>query len=432
MISSEEYQKRRRLLTKMLPAGSVAIIGAASEVLRNGDAHYRFRQDSNFYYLTGFSEPDSLLVLMANGESYLFSLPKDPAKELWTGARLGQDAAKQKFNLSEAFPLDMLNTILPSLLIDKSAIYYVFSNQNTQSIIQMAVTNLKSQARRGQNFISGYFDLEPIIGELRLFKSEAEIGLIQQAVNITVLAHKRAMQVARRKTFEYELEAELIYEFYRHGARYTAYDSIVAAGSSACTLHYTDNNQALNKGDLVLIDAGAEYENYAADITRTFPVTGHFSDEQRKLYQLVLDSQQAAIACIKPGIAFGEIQATIVKYLTEGLWELGILKGNLEDLIQNKAYIPFYMHNSGHWLGLDVHDSGKYTENSKSRLLEENMVLTVEPGLYISESISKIDKRWLGIGIRIEDDIVVTKDGCRVLSEALPSKLDEIEALMGE
>ncbi|MFT4060037.1 MAG: Xaa-Pro aminopeptidase [Legionella sp.] len=433
MITQQEYKTRRKRLAQDLPEGSIAIIPAAQEAPRNGDTYYRFRQDSNFYYLTGFNEPDALLVVIAGDKdhSILFNRPRNPTEERWTGIRLGQEGAGAELGMAAAFPLISLAEQLPQLLIGKSAIYYAIARHSElETIITNAMLVVKNQVRRGVKAPERLCDLEPILGEMRLFKSEAEIELMRQAARISVEAHLRAMRQCKHVHYEYQLEAELNYEFTRQGCRYVAYDPIVGSGENACILHYTDNNQPLHAGDLVLIDAGGEYENYAADITRTFPVSGQFSLEQKSIYELVLKSQKAGIAVIKPGCPWNVVQQTIIRILTEGLCELGILKGDVDDLIISEAYKEFYMHNSGHWLGLDVHDSGLYKINGDWRSLEPGMVLTVEPGLYISSHIPGVDKRWRGIGVRIEDDVLVTASGYEVLTGALPVDVAAIEALM--
>jgi Xaa-Pro aminopeptidase len=433
MITQQEYKARRKQLAQHLPAGSIAVIPAAHEAPRNGDTYYRFRQDSNFYYLTGFNEPDALLVLVAGDKdhSILFSRPRNPIEERWTGTRLGQEGAIAELGMSEAFPIASLTEQLPLLLIGKSAVYCAMArNPELEKIIMDAVLIVKNQVRRGIKAPESLCDLEPILGEMRLFKSDAEVELMRQAARISVAAHIRAMRECKKLQHEYQLEAELTYEFARQGCRSVAYDTIVGSGENACVLHYTDNNHPLRSGDLVLIDAGGEYENYAADITRTFPVSGQFSPEQKSIYELVLKSQKAGIAAVKPGCPWYAVQQIIIRILTEGLCELGILKGDVDDLIANEAYKEFYMHNSGHWLGLDVHDSGVYKINGDWRPLEPGMVLTVEPGLYISSHSPGVDKRWWGIGVRIEDDVLVTASGHEVLTGALPVDVAEIEALM--
>lgn len=433
MITQHEYQARRKKLAHQLPADSIAIIPAANELIRNGDTHYRFRQDSNFYYLTGFDEPNALLVITGgkNSDSILFNRPRNLAEEQWTGTRLGQEGAITELEMNAAYPVSSLVDELPKLLGGKSAVYYALGrNPVMEKTIIQAINTIKSHVRRGVKAPEILGDLEPILGEMRLFKSDAEIELMRRAASISVGAHQRAMQNCKHFEHEYQLEAELIYEFMRQGCRDVAYDPIVGSGENACILHYTENNRPLRHGDLVLIDAGGEYGNYAADITRTFPVNGKFSAEQRSIYELVLKAQKAGIAAIKPGLAWNAVQQIMLKILTAGLCDLGILQGNVDELISNEAYRPFYMHNSGHWLGLDVHDCGPYKINNEWRPLEPGMVLTVEPGLYISSNLKGVDARWLGIGVRIEDDILVTKTGHEILTAALPVDVDDIEALM--
>ncbi|MDP3562295.1 MAG: Xaa-Pro aminopeptidase [Legionellaceae bacterium] len=434
MIATQEYQDRRQKLAQQLPLNSVALIPAAKETLRNGDAHHRFRQASDFYYLTGFNEPESVLVIIntgSNAVSILFNRVHDPIQEQWTGARLGQDAAVKQLGVDKAYPIDTLDSQLPVLLQDKQSIYYAIGHDPSwdKQVIQ-AWQIVKSQARRGVKAAESFCDLSPILSELRLFKSKAEIALMRRAADITVAAHKRAMQACSHAHTEYELEAELLFELNRRGCRNVAYDSIVASGNNACVLHYTDNNKSLHFGELVLIDAGGEFENYAADVTRVFPVSGQFSSDQRQIYDLVLRAQRAGIACVRPGCAWDKIQRVIIETLTAGLVELGILAGNVDDLIKSEAYLPFYMHNSGHWLGLDVHDCGRYKINGQWRALEPGMVLTVEPGLYFRHGLDGVDPRWWGIGVRIEDDILVTTDGHENLTGDLMVDAHEIEAYM--
>lgn len=433
MIKKQEYQSRRQRLATTLPQGSIAVIPSANEILRNGDAHYRFRQDSDFYYLTGFNEPEALLVILAGeqGESYLFNRSRNPAQEQWVGRRLGQEQATEVLGVTNAYPIEELNARLLEMLAGKTLIYYPMGRYPIyeQQLLQ-ALQTLKSQIRRGIKAPEGLFDLEPILSEMRLFKSDAEMELMRHAARISVEAHIQAMKLCRQAKNEYELEAELLYQFIRGGCRSVAYDPIVGGGANTCILHYTENNQPLRNGELILIDAGGEYHNYAADITRTFPANGQFNKEQRAIYELVLKAQKAGIAAVKPGVPWNEIQQKIIHILTTGLCELGLLTGNVDALIEKEAYRPFYMHNSGHWLGLDVHDAGRYKINNEWRLLEPGMVLTVEPGLYISAGMDGVEERWWNIGVRIEDDILVTKDGHENLTGALPVEIAEIEALM--
>lgn len=431
MITQQEYSQRRQQLAKQLPEGGIALIPAAEECLRNGDAHYRFRQSSDFYYLTGFNEPQALLLIGAEGDCFLFNRPRNPLEEQWTGTRLGQEGAREQLGVTEAFELNSVGAKLPALLAGRTAVYYSLGRDPAcENLILNTLLTLKSQVRRGVKAPESLHDLEPLLSEMRLIKSNAEIELMRQAAAISVAAHRRAMVTCKQVEYEYQLEAELIHEFTRQGCRSVAYDPIVGSGANACILHYTSNNAPLSDGSLVLIDAGGEYENYAADITRTFPVNGQFSPSQRAIYELVLKAQKAGIACIKPGCLWHEIQQKMVRILTAGLLELGLIQGELEQLIANEAYKPFYMHNSGHWLGLDVHDCGRYKIENAWRPLQAGMVLTVEPGLYISAGLPGVDQRWWNIGVRIEDDILVTPLGHENLTEALPVAVDEIEALM--
>ena len=433
MISLSEYQDRRKRLGMQLPQGSIALIPAARELLRNGDAHYRFRQDSDFYYLTGFNEPDALLIITAGqqSESILFNRERQFSEEQWTGKRLGQDGACQQLGVDAAYSLAALDTQLPQCFADKTAIFYPVGRYPAwDKLIFDTWKIVKGKARQGTNSPEAFCDVMPLLSEMRLFKSDAELQFMREAARISVGAHLRVMRACAHATFEYELEAEFLYELNRQGARNVAYDSIVAGGPNACVLHYTDNNQALRKGDLLLIDAGGEFHNYAADITRTFPINGRFSPEQKLIYELVLASQKAGKQCIRPGGLWDDVQQAIVNVLTSGLKDLGLLKGSVDELIATEAYRPFYMHRSGHWLGLDVHDVGRYKIDGQWRALEPGMVLTVEPGLYIHESIQGIDSRWHGIGVRIEDDICVTQQGYENLTEALPIDVNDIEAMV--
>ena len=433
MTAKQEYATRRQRLARSLPQGAIAIVSAASEVGRNGDTHYRFRQDSDFYYLTGLNEPDAVLVINAGKEadSILFNRPHNLFEEQWNGKRLGQEDAPQVLGVKEAFPIEVFATKLPELLANRTTVYFVPGRYPAyEKQIWQAIKTVKGQIRKGIAAPHTVCDLEPLVNEMRLIKDNAEINAMQKAANISVLGHQQAMKTCRHLEWEYQLEAELLYQFNRHGCRSLAYDPIVASGANACTLHYTDNNQRLRQGDLVLIDAAGEYGNYAADITRTFPVSGCFSGEQRTIYELVLEAQRAGIACVKPGVPWDVVQQTIVRILTVGLCDLGLLKGSVDELIAKDAYKPFYMHNSGHWLGLDVHDCGQYKINNQWRLLEPGMVLTVEPGLYITPNIPGVDPRWWNIGVRIEDDILVTSEGHHNLTQALATSVEDIEALM--
>lgn len=433
MITQQEYQLRRQALAQRLPIGAVALIHSGRELIRNGDSHYRFRVNSDFYYLTGFNEPDAILIIMALSEvvCVIFNRPHNPTEEQWTGKRLGQEAALNQLAMNRAYSIAQFESKLPEILTDCTAVFYSFAqNYELEHDIKKATLLLKSKVRKGIKVPSSFVDLDPILSELRLIKSENELKLMRQAASLSIAAHQRIMRKASQLHYEYQLEAEFLYELQRHGCRNVAYDSIVASAENACILHYTENNQPLNKNELILIDAGVEFEYYASDITRTIPASGQFSAEQKIIYELVLKAQQAGIHIIKPGVPWNAIQDAIVRVLTSGLVELGILQGDLDTLITNEAYRPFYMHSSGHWLGLDVHDCGLYKLDGQWRSLEPGMVLTVEPGLYISKDMPEVDSRWWGIGVRIEDDILVTAEGNENLTQALPVTVAEIEALM--
>ena len=433
MISTSEFQQRRCRLAMQLPSDSIAFIPAATEVLRNGDAHYRFRQDSDFYYLTGCIEPDAVLLIEAGttGTSILFNRPRNFSEEQWTGKRLGQEGACAQLGVDFAYSLSSLSEQLPRIFADKKAIFYPVGRYPAwDNFIVDTWKGLKGQVRRGANAMEMFCDVTLLLSEMRLLKSPAELQCMREVARMSVAAHLRAMRACGRAQFEYELEAELLYELNIQGCRNVAYDSIVAAGANACILHYTQNNEALRSGDLVLIDAGGEFDHYAADITRTFPVNGRFSVEQKAIYELVLASQKAGFACIRPGCVWDDVQTAIVRVLTSGLLDLGLLRGRLDDLISTEAYKPFYVHRSGHWLGIDVHDVGRYQQQGKWRKLEPGMVLTVEPGLYIHDAIEGVDPCWHGIGVRIEDDVCVTDSGYENFTAALAVEVDDIEAIV--
>jgi Xaa-Pro aminopeptidase len=436
MINMIEYAKRRKALMQKIDPNGIVILPAAVEVLRNGDALYPYRQNSDFHYLTGFPEAEAVLILAPNhqpGDYILFNRVRDPQHEIWDGPRAGQRGACKQFLADRAFPIRELETRLPALLAKRKAIYYPLGkDKKFDAMILQAVEKIRKKTREGAEAPITFVDVMPFIHEMRLFKSATEMALMQKAVDISKAAHVHAMKICRPDMNECELEAVLAYEFKRQGAPHPAYTSIVGAGKNTCILHYIENNKKMVDGDLVLIDAGAEYQNYASDITRTFPVNGRFSVEQRAIYELVLESQLAGIQAVKPGLSWTAAQDAIVKVLTQGLIKLGILKGRLRDLIEKEAYLPFYMHRSGHWLGLDVHDVGSYKIKDKWRALKAGMVLTVEPGIYISAAIPGVQKRWHNIGVRIEDDVLVTQNGCRVLSQQIPKTIAEIEAIMAK
>lgn len=434
-MQKKEFAKRRQHLMDIMGPDTIAVLPNAPVANRNRDVDYPYRSDSNFHYLTGFDEPESVLVLIPgreHGEYILFCRERDLDKEIWDGYRAGQDGAINNFGADDSYPISDLDDILPGLLEDKEKVYYTMGNQPSfdQHMVSW-LNHLRQASRSGKHSPTEIIELEHCLNELRLFKSSQEIKAMKQAAKASVQAHIRAMQFTKPGKWEYEVEAEIIHEFMKHGCRSPAYPSIVGGGENGCILHYIENNTKLKNNDLLLIDAGAEYECYAGDITRTFPINGKFSPAQAALYQVVLDAQKAAIAAVKPGNHWNQPHEVAVEVLTQGLVDLGILKGDVAQLIEDAAYREFYMHRTGHWLGMDVHDVGDYKVGGEWRLLEPGMVLTVEPGLYIRDQ-AHVDKKWHFTGIRIEDDVLVTKDGCEVLTEAAPKEIDEIEALMAE
>ncbi len=433
-IPAKEYARRRRQLMQMIGRGSVAILPAAPVRVRNRDVDYPYRQDSDFHYLTGFGEPEAVAVLTPgrkHGEYVLFCRERDMEKEIWHGRRAGLEGAVERFGADDAFPIDDIDDILPGLLEGTERVYYAMGcDAEFDQQLMSWVNRIREQVRAGAHPPGEFVALDHLMHEMRLFKGRSEIANMRRAAKISAAAHIRAMQVCRPGIWEYQLEAELLHAFQTEGARSPAYPSIVGGGVNGCILHYTENADQLRDGDLVLIDAGAEYEHYAADITRTFPVNGRFSPPQAELYEIVLAAQAAAIVQVKPGNHWNDPHDAAVRVLTKGLRELGILKGRLPTLLKEGAYRDFYMHRTGHWLGMDVHDVGEYKIDDQWRLLEPGMALTIEPGLYIAPDARRAPKRFRGIGIRIEDDVLVTRDGCEVLTELAPKAIADIEALM--
>jgi Xaa-Pro aminopeptidase len=403
-------------------------------VLRNRDVEFPYRPESDFYYLTGFEEPAAVAVLVpgrAEGEFILFCRERDPKMELWTGTRHGPRGARAHFGAAEAHPIGAIDDILPGLLENRAKVYYTMgSNPDFDQRITEWLKGIRRKSRAGVHPPDEIVSLEHLLHEMRLFKSRSELVTMRRAAEISVAAHRRAMQACRPGMPEYQLEAELSHEFISRGARSHAYPPIIGGGGNACILHYTENDAMLADGDLVLIDAGAEYRGYAADITRTFPVNGRFSPAQRAVYELVLAAQHAAIAKVQPGNHWNDPHDAAVRVLTQGLVRLGLLKGAVRTLIRNRAYQRFFMHRTGHWLGMDVHDVGDYKIGDSWRLLEPGMVLTVEPGLYIPAGSRGVAKKWWNIGVRIEDDVLVTRGGNEVLTHGAPKTVAEIEALM--
>lgn len=433
-ITQEEFGRRRKQLLAQMRKKSVAIIPGAHEVIRTGDATYPFRQNSDFFYLTGFNEPDAVAVFHTmgkEGEYVLFSRLRDPARELWDGARVGQAGAVSDYRADSAFPIDKLADKLAEIMEGSEVLYYSFDNEPAlDRRLAKIFREMKKQIRTGRQMAECIVNSDLLLHEMRLIKSSAEIAMMRFAANLSVDAHLRAMKMAKPGMVEYQVEAEMTHEIMRQGARCFAYESIVAGGLNACTLHYRDNSAVLKSQDLLLIDAGAEYQNYASDVTRTFPVSGKFSAEQKAIYELVLRAQEAAIRIIKPELPWDAIQKKVVDVLTSGLIDLGLLKGNKETLIETKAYQSFYMHTAGHWLGLDTHDVGRYKLQENWRKLRQGMVLTVEPGIYISPDNHDVEPRWRGIGVRIEDDVLVTDKAAEVLTAKLPKTVAAVEACL--
>lgn len=436
MLKMTEFAKRRKQLMQKIGPTGIIILASAPIAHRNSDSTYPYRQHSDFYYLTGFEEPESVAVIAPKrkeGEFILFNRVRNRDQEIWNGRRAGQAGARKQYLADEAFPISELENKLPELLEGREHIHHTLGiDADFDALLFRATNKIRAKIRSGLHSPIAFVDITHSIHEMRLIKSPAEIALMRKAANISADAHRRAMKFCKPGMNEYQLEAEISHEFQRQGARHPAYTSIVGSGANSCILHYNENNQIIQKNDLVLIDAGCEYQNYAADITRTFPASGTFSAEQRTIYNIVLTAQLAAIKTIRPGASWIAAQNTIVKIITQGLLDIGLLKGKVSDLIDKQAYLPFYMHKSGHWLGLDVHDVGRYKALGKWRVFEPGMVLTVEPGIYISADIPGVPKRWQNIGIRIEDDVLVTKDGHEVLTENAPKTVKDIEALMAQ
>jgi len=433
-MKQSEFKKRRKQLMQRIGKGNLALISSATTHARNRDVNYPFRQDSDFYYLTGFNEPDSLAVFIPGreqGEYILFCREFDEKKALWEGAHAGLEGATTHYEADDSFPIDDLNDILPGMLENKSKVFYPMGRDlDLDHKLLEWINHIRRQSRTGITAPGELVSLEHILHEMRLFKSAEELKLMRRAASVSAAAHVKAMQKCKAGMYEYQIEAEIINHFLQDGLRAVAYPSIVASGKNACTLHYTDNASKLKNGDLLLVDAGAECDHYAADITRTYPVSGHFSEAQKQLYQLVLDAQLASIDEIKPQQSMQMAHEASVTVLTKGLVKLGLLKGRVATLIKNEKYKQFYMHRIGHWLGMDVHDVGDYKINQEWRLLEKGMVLTIEPGLYIPADCKTVDEQWRGIGIRIEDDILVTADGYEVLTRDVPKTIADIEQLM--
>ena len=443
-MNPTSFARRRAAVMEKMRAqgGGVAIIPTAPEVMRNADADYPYRHDSYFYYLTGFPEPEATLVLIAGeqDQSILFCRDKSEEREIWDGYRYGPAGAKDAFGFDACFSIDQIDTELPKLMANSNALFYALGSQaKLDENIQRWLNAVRAQVRAGVSAPNAAYDIRAILNEMRLIKDDVEIATMQRAADIAADAHARAMRCAKPGLREYHLEAELLHEFRRNGSQFPAYGSIVAAGANACVLHYRAGDAELRDGDLVLIDAGCELDSYASDITRTFPVSGKFSGPQKALYEIVLEAQRAAILATAPGKRFIDGHEAAVQVLAQGMLDTGLLNknkvGTLDDVILNQHYRQFYMHRTGHWLGMDVHDVGDYRDpavsatEKPSRTLMPGMVLTIEPGIYVRPAEDVPEAFW-NIGIRIEDDALVTADGCRLLTHKAPKSIDDIEALM--
>jgi len=438
-MSNAEYKNRRLALMRSMNAG-VAIIPTAPEAIRNRDSHYPYRFDSYFYYLTGFKEPESVLILVAQDvakgqapKSILFCRDKDMEREIWDGFRFGPAAAVAEFGVGEAYSISQLDEMAPKLLANQSRLFYSLgADPAWDARVTGWLNQVKAQARTGVSAPDDVADVRKLLDEMRLYKSPAEQALMRRSASIAASAHKRAMQKVHAGKMEYEIEAEFLHEFYRFGAQSPAYTSIVAGGANACTLHYNANNAKLNDGDLVLIDAGCELDGYASDITRTFPVNGKFSAAQKDVYELVLAAQAAAIAKVSPQSHWNTPHEAALNVLVQGFIDFGWCKGSKEAVLETGAYRQFYMHRTGHWLGLDVHDAGEYKDKAGDwRTLEVGMMLTVEPGCYIRPADNVPEHFW-NIGIRIEDDVLVTASGCDIITIDAPKTVADIESVMAQ
>jgi len=440
----QPYLSRRLKLADLMRArgGGVAVVATAPEVIRNRDAHYPFRSDSYFHYLSGFPEPEAVVVIVADAtssRSILFCREKHEEREIWDGFRFGPDAAAERFGFDGAFPIDSIDGQMAHLLADQPALFYALAERpEIDARVQQWLGAVRAQARAGVNAPATAYDLNALLDEMRLIKDAAEIDLMKRAAQISAQAHVRAMQATAPGRREFEIEAELLHEFRRQGSQFPAYGSIVAGGRNACVLHYRDNADALRDGDLLLIDAGCELDGYASDITRTFPVNGRFNAAQRELYDIVLDAQAAAIAATRPGMRFIDPHDAAVRVLAQGMIDCGLISGSLDGAIESGSYRRFYMHRTGHWLGMDVHDCGGYREPGEAalsggekpwRVLRAGMVLTVEPGIYV-RAAPDVPAAYHDIGIRIEDDALVTESGCEIITGGVPKTAADIEALM--
>ena len=437
-LTQADFQERRDILAGEMGLRSIAIIATSPVALRNRDADYKYRADSSFFYLTGFAEPEAVAVIETfdtEEEGYTYSLfcrERDREMEIWNGYRAGVDGAVDDYEADEAYAIDLLDEEILTKLQNKDKLFYrIGHNAEFDARVAKWIATASGESRRGTSAPAQIMQLDRIVDEMRLHKDENEIELMQLASDISAEAHTLAIQKVRPGMMEYALEAELNYVFGKNGC-VPSYNSIVGGGENACILHYVENDKELKDGDLVLIDAACEYQFYASDITRTFPVNGKFSPEQKALYNVVLDAQIAAINAVQIGNSYKEPHNVAVRILVQGLLDLGIMQGDLEEIIQTESFRQFYMHGTGHWLGMDVHDVGTYKANGEWRAYEEGMVVTVEPGLYIAPDDETVDVKWRGIGIRIEDDVVATKNGPLVLTAKVVKTVEDIEALMAK
>jgi len=435
-ITNKEFAQRRVELMSLMEENSIAILPSAVEQSRNSDVNHHFRQNSDFHYLTGFDEADSVFVLVPgreHGECILFCRERDPEMEQWHGKITGPERAMQLYGIDDAFPMADIDDILPGLIEGKSKLYYAMgSHREFDTRVIAWTSSISSNQNSGSRPPGEFVQIDQYLHDLRLFKSKHEIQVMKRASEITADAHMRLMSFVKPGQYEYQLEAELLHSFASNGARHAAYPSIVGAGNNGCILHYIDNDGLIADGDLVLVDAGCEFESYAADVTRTFPANGKFSEPQKALYNIVLAAQDAAIELIKPGNHWDQPHLAAVHVITKGLVELGLLEGEVKDLVDNEAYKKFYMHRTGHWLGLDVHDVGEYRFEDQWRVFEAGMVTTVEPGIYIDEGLSDVPRQYRGIGIRIEDNVLVTTKGNEVITSTIPRTVQEVEAYMSK
>lgn len=431
--NSHIYQNRRSELINQIGDNDIVILPTAPVKSRNGDVEYQFRPDSDFYYLSGFAEPSAVLVICpgrSQGEYVIFCREKDRQREMWDGRRAGLEGVMEHYGAHDAFPIDDMNEILPGLMEEREKVFTTVGRYPEFDAKLLGWMNkIKEDTRRGKHAPYEFVDLNHILHEQRLFKRQDEIALMRKAGKMSAAGHKRAMQVCKPGAFEYQVQAEMECEFRKAGSHYNAYPSIVAGGANACILHYTENQDELHDGDLLLIDAGAEYGCYASDISRTFPVNGKFSPEQRALYDIVLSSQYAAFDKCSVGHSWNEPHEAAVEVIAQGLLDEGLLQGSLAEVLETQSYTQFYMHRTGHWLGMDVHDVGDYQVEEAWRELEPGMVFTVEPGIYVNPA-DGVDPRWNYIGIRIEDDVLIRKNGYENLTINAPKTIDDIEAVM--